>query len=460
MSSSSSAIFNGNSRYSADFQSIIDRTTAIASLPLTQMQNVKNGLQSRSDALDSLQSKVLSFQTAVSALTSALGSSSFQADVSGASVLSASTSDGVQEASYTVEVTNIGAKTSTMSKVPGAGLASVLNPTNGGFEDTGPYKLYLNTDDPESAITITPASGSLNDLVKAINSASSDVHAAIVNVGGQSGPDYRLTIQSNRFAGDTIQLKDAGGSDMLDLVSAGASVKYKINGGSEVTNDTRTLALAPGLTVNLQKQSAVDVADSITVSRNTDAVQSALSNIALSYNSVKTELDLHRGQGTGALKGDTLLSGVDEALRQITGYASGSGAISSLTSLGLSFDKTYNLAFDSSVFSLATNGKLNDLSTFLGSATGGGFLKSATASINSLEDNVSGFLTTDIRDVAKQITKQTDRMAVEQDRVDRMKTDLQARMAAADAAIASMEQQVTYYTDLFSSMRSNSSNGY
>ena len=40
-SSASSAIFNGNSRYSADFAAVITRATAIASLPITQLRRTR-----------------------------------------------------------------------------------------------------------------------------------------------------------------------------------------------------------------------------------------------------------------------------------------------------------------------------------------------------------------------------------------------------------------------------------
>ena len=454
---SSSTIFNGNSRYSTDFQAIIDRSVSIASLPMGLMTNVKTDLTERSDALSSLESKFASLQLAIQSLSPALGSGSCQATASDSSILSTTVSEGIQEASYALEVTGIGSAANAMSKTPGAGLASVLNPNNGGFEAGSTFKLYINTTDPAAAITITPASGSLNDLVTAINSASSDVRAALVNVGGQSGPDYRLTIQSTHFAADTIQLKDASANDMLDQFSAGSNVKYKINGGAEITNNTRTLQLAPGLSVNLNRQSATGVATTINVSRGTDAMQSALSNFVLSYNNVMTELDLHRGQNSGALTGDSVINSVSNALRQLTSYSANSGTLSSLASLGLSFDREGKLSLDATTFRLNTSGRIHDLADFFGSTTGGGFLQVAADTMDSFEDPTRGILQTGKANLSLEITQQESRIATEQERVDQLKESLTARMAAADALIASMEQQVNYYTSMFESMRAASS---
>src|ERR1700686_3141193 len=102
MSTTPTAIFNGNSRYSSDFQSIINRTVAIDSLNLTQMGSANTRLQNQSADLKTLQSSVSDFQSTVTQLSAALGSSSFQANVSDPAVLSASVADGVQPSSYTV----------------------------------------------------------------------------------------------------------------------------------------------------------------------------------------------------------------------------------------------------------------------------------------------------------------------------------------------------------------------
>jgi hypothetical protein len=50
------------------------------------------------------------------------------------------------------------------------------------------------------------------------------------------------------------------------------------------------------------------------------------------------------------------------------------------------------------------------------------------------------------------------RINAEQERIDRLESDLTARMAAADATIAMLEQQVTYFTGMFETMRASREN--
>ena len=64
----SNTIFTGTSRYSADFQKILERSVNIASLPLLQLKQARTRLQDESEALRSLDSKFAGLQNAVAAL--------------------------------------------------------------------------------------------------------------------------------------------------------------------------------------------------------------------------------------------------------------------------------------------------------------------------------------------------------------------------------------------------------
>ena len=450
---SASGIFTGSSRYSSDFQAIIDRAVGIASLPMLQMQNSANALRSRSQALTSLDSKVVAVQTALNTLGSVLGTNSYRSSVSDATILSASVAEGVKEGSYSVEVTDFGSNTNTASTPAGNGLQTVSDPSTEGFGVTGPFKLYLNTVDDGEAITITPAGDTLNDLVDAINSSSSEIRATVVNMGGSGGSDYRLTIQHSGLGANTIQLKDSLSNPILDTIVPGTPVKYKINGSAEISNDTRSIQLSPGLTLNLLKQSEAGVATTVTVSRTADGVKNALTSLAQAYNAVLDEVDQHRGQGTGVLKGDSVLAGVRDSLRGMVNYSTNQGGISSLSALGLSFNDQGKLSLDTTVFSSAADGEFDDLAAFLGSSTGDGFLAAATGALNSLQDATTGILKTNISSASSQITDQDRRIAETQTRMDELRASLQQQMAAADALIASMEQQVQYFTAMFEAMR-------
>ena len=174
-----------------------------------------------------------------------------------------------------------------------------------------------------------------------------------------------------------------------------------------------------------------------------------------SYNAAVDELSTNRGQGGGALTGDSLISTLSQSLRNITAFTGGSGAVQNLTDLGLTFDKTGHLNFDQTVFGNAASAHPNDVTAFLGSSSTGGFLKDAADTLNGLEDPTNGSIQTTITAAQTAIDSQNQKISNEQDHIDAVTTSLTAKIDAADALIASLEQQANYFTTLFASINGN-----
>jgi flagellar hook-associated protein 2 len=240
---------------------------------------------------------------------------------------------------------------------------------------------------------------------------------------------------------------------LLSTLSTGSQAQYQVNGqpATPVSSDSTTVTIAPGLTVDLLSSGDSNVV----VSRSASAQSDALSSFVTAYNAAVDELSANRGQGGGKLTGDPLIFTLSQSLRNLSGFTGGSGTVGNLTDLGLTFDKTGHLSFDQTVFDNASTAHASDVKAFLGSPSTGGFLKAATDILNGLEDPTTGAVETTRANAQTAITKQNQRIADEQDRIDILTTSLTARISAADALIASLEQQVTYFTSLFASMNGN-----
>lgn len=449
--SDTSTIFTGSSRYSSDFQSVITRAVNIASLPLTQLNNVKNTLEDRSSALSSLDSVFSNLSSAIQTLQSSTGTSSFTSTTSRSGVVRATVGDGALAGSYQVEVTSMGSNSSSMSKdvVEGNGITKVTDPATQNIASGSTFTLTVDGVDHEFTGFTT-----LNSLVAAINADSdANVQATIVNLGSSSSPDYRLSLQSTKLDDVSLQLTDGDSNTLLDTLSTGSQATYKVNGMStEVSTDSRTITLAPGLTVDLIGESNTGETTTITVSRSTLSIQNALSSFATAYNAAVAELDEHRGSNDGALAGDSVIYTLQQTLREVVGYSTGTDGVSSLTSLGMSFDKTGRLSFDTTAFTSATDSDYSALSDFLGSSTSSGFLKAATDAMDMVTDSESGVLTSTIENVKDQITRQDTAISDMEERITLLQLSLNEQMAAADALIAKLEQQVVYIQGLFSAM--------
>ena len=292
--------------------------------------------------------------------------------------------------------------------------------------------------------TITPSDNSLEGLASAINGSSAGVQATIVNLGSSSSADYRLVITSDNLGPDTIALS-AGGPDLLNSVTPGTLASYSVNGSNAVlTSNSRQVTLSPGLTVTMLNTSTQP--DTITVATDYSALQSALSNFATAYNSAVTGVNAQIGAKRRRLSGQSIVYTLTGVLQSLSQYSSGSGAVASLNDLGLSVDQNGQMSFDASTFNALNP---SDVAAFLGSATTGGFMQAATNVMSSVDDTSTGDIETEYAALQSQINQQNTQISAEQSRITDMQTNLQNELTQADAAIATLQGQKTYYADLF-----------
>ncbi len=439
---------NGQSTYSQDFQNILTKAAASDSIQLTALQAQETSNQNQLTALEGIANDFASLQTAISGLTTAIGSGSYEGSTSDSNA-SVTVSSGANAGVYTLQVLSLGSTTQTVSA---DGLTTVTDPTTQNISSASSFTLTVNG----APTTITPVGNDLQDLVNAINQQNLGVSASIVDVGSPSSPDYRLAVQSTGLADDTIQLSDGTNNSILNTVgSPGSPATYQVDGlATTISSDSSTVTLAPGVTATLLAVSPADEPTTITVKQTATATQTALQTFATAYNAVLADLVSQHGEGAGALQGNSILDAAQQVLEGITNYL-GSGSVRSLSDLGLTVSTTGQMSFDASQFSANAGSNVNALSTFLGTATTG-FLGSATASVNGLV-NVGGLIpsiesafNTTISSLGTQVTAQAAH-------VNSQLQTLQNQLSASDATISVLAGQVTYFTDLF--FPPSSSNG-
>ena len=441
--SNTPTIFTGSSAFSADLQQVITRAVNIASLPIAQLQGQLGILNNQQSELQKLGSKFQLLQNALDAVGEASDANSFAANVSDTSIATAVVSDGAQAGHYSINISSIGSETNTIS--PNT-LPAVSDPAAGNISASSTFTLTVDG----QTFSISDADNSLNTLAQAINTSGAGVRATIVNVGGPAAPDYRLSLQGTKYAPTSIQLND-GTQDLLTTLATGSYVSYQVNGAdTTATSDSRTFSISPGVTV----QALTTGAANIDVSEDIGGIQSSIRSLVSGFNSAVDELTVNRGQNGGALAGQSIVSELSGALRKLAGYTpdSGSPTIQSLADLGITFDQTGHLQFDSAAFNTATGTSLSDVLDFLGSENDGGFLKAARDILTGITDPANGLVAGDISSTASSVANLSKKISQEQDMVTQMQTNLIRQMSKADAAIAAMEQKVTQITNLFSAM--------
>lgn len=471
-----SDVFTGSSRYSSDFSAVIQRATAIWSLPLQQMQQSRSKSNDELTALKTIQDKVVSLQTTLQAVGESVQSKAFQTAASDSTVLKVSSASGVAEGSYTLQVASLGAFSTVVSQ-------SSVATTGDNFVATDQTKLTLriwshNEQDENAAPTLATEKEidlthgtSLQNVVDAIKEqAGEDVQASIVNIGTTSSPKYTLSLQSTKLGMLGIQLSEGAISDAdapklmagdelsREDSSLGRMVQYKVNGAS-VYSDSRSITIAPNLTADLLKAApGTDVV--VSVSQGTQAFKSAIQNFANAYNDAVAEIDKDTGS-SGALVGNSLAKSVSQALRNAIFSTVSGNSIGTLAEAGIELSKDGLLSLNQTTFdsAISKNG-FDALKTLVGTTSSDGILKSITDKVAALQTTsttgtTSGVLADSITSLDASLKAEDDRIAAEQERINQRTTDIQERMAAADALIAQMEQQVTYITNMFEAMQTS-----
>ncbi len=460
-SATNTVTFTGTSRYSADFQNLINRSLAIASLPITQLNLDLSTLSGEGTALNTLNQKVSDLSDAVKGLNTAMGSGSFNATVQDPSIVDATVSDGAMEGNYSIEVDSLGAYTTTSSKATGN--LTVTDPSTTSISSASNYTLTVGG----NSFSIIPASHSLYALADAINSSSAGVQASITNQGSTSAPDYRLTLKNSLFGNANISLaanttSSSGAivsTPLMDPAVVGNLATYKPNGSStQQTSNSPIVTLSPGLNVTMKALSTPGQSTSITLTRQSETIAGALQTFATAYQAAQDAIHDQRGAVGGALAGQPIVFELQDVLNQISGFNQPGSTVKSLSDLGVTFDKTtFKMTFDASTFYGASLGHMDGISAFLGDGTTSGFLKAANAAISNAEDPTRGTLQNAITDNQTQVANDNARIATETAAVDKLQYNLMTRMNAADALISSMEQQYSVITSLFTAMNSSSS---
>jgi len=439
-SSAGTDYFTGMSTFSSSLNTEISQEVQIASLPYELLQNDVATMTNQSNELQTLDSDVGAVETAVAGLASAAGNM-LSASVSDPSVATATVGSGAIAGSYSLQVTSLGSYSDALSN---GNLPTVTDPASQNISSSGSYTLTVGT-------TTTPISysgGNLNGLAQAINDANAGVEATVVDVGSNSAPDYVLSLQSDQLGPVTMQLNDGTRNLLTASGTAGTLAQYRVN-GQAVQSDSDSVTLAPGLTVRLTGTNP-SAAATVTVAADPSSIGNAMRSFVSAYNAAIAELGKNRGQSGGALAGDSIVYELTDALQGLANYSTGYGAVNSLATLGVTFnDTTGQLSFDQSAFDAATSGQTDALTQFLGSATGGGFLETATNTMAALVDPNTGVLTSEISTVGASIASTNTQIANEQAQVNQLQTNLTQQMAAADAMIYDLQQQTTQLQGIF-----------
>jgi flagellar hook-associated protein 2 len=464
-----------------DLSGLLTSLTTAESQPLVMLQKQQISYTAKLSAYGTLQNALSSFQSAASKLADATLFQGVKAASSATDVLAASASATGVAGSYSIEVTQLAQSQSLAAAgvvdpkaVIGKGTVTLdFGSISGGTLDpvTGTYSGAGFSPDVSrvaQSIVIDDSNNSLEGLRDAINgNAAMGVTASIVNDGGAS--PYRLVLSSKQtgeassmriaVTGDaslqTLLNHDPSASQALQQTAAARNAALKVN-GIAVTSKTNTVAEAvQGVTMTLAKTGA----STLTVSRDTGSVESAVSSFVTAYNSLQatagqlSRYDKEKHTGA-ALVGDSTLRTIQTRIRAALNTPQ-VGELKVLSKVGVSFQKDGTLTLDAGKLKTAfADNRSAVAELFAGAGGSAGVGKQVSALVDTFT-GASGMLnavTTGVKTTLKSLDNQ---YAATETRVQATVARYRTQFTELDMLVSRMTSTASYLTQQFASMSSN-----
>ena len=393
-----------------DVNSIVASLMEVEQKPLTAVATQKTDYQSQISAYGTLKSSLSTFQTAVNALSTVAKFNAQTATSASTSVFTATSNGSGTIGDYAVTVSQLAKSqklaltgftnttdvvgTGTLTISFGTFTPEVITPAT-------PSSFTANAAKSDVTITIDSSNNTLAGVRDAINATNSSVSATIVN----DGTANRLVITS-KDSGEVNSLKisvadsgDGNNADALGLsrmafdptatvgngknmtqMQAAKNAILDIDGIAVVKASNSISDVIEGVTLNLLTTSAGNSVN-LAVASNQDSVKTSVTAFVDAYNKLDTTLrNLTKydatGAASGALLGDaTARSIINQVKAVMTKAVTSTGSLTTLSQIGVSFQRSGQLALDSTKLTSAMTTNFSDIASL--------FAKTATSS-NSL----------------------------------------------------------------------------
>ena len=430
--------FTGLSPYSSDFQSILTRAVDIAQLPITQLTNEASDISNEEQLASGIQTAVGTLATTLANLNHLGANQSLSGSSSNTSLVQVNASSLASPASFTIS--NITSLASTASVSTTNGYA---NATTAAVSSTGTMQLVINGTAVTPNIDLTGAGkNNLNGLASAINGLNAGVTATVINTGTGATP-YYLSISANTSGSNTIQLVDdpSGAHTQIALSgSSGSNADFYLQ-GQHIVSATNTVSSAiPGMTFTITGTTGANQTVTLSAASDSSQISNQLQTFVTQYNTLQNLLNAQIGPKAGLLLGNSMISGVQQALHGLMNFrGGGTSGVQTLEDLGIQMaDNTGVMSFNSSIFNALTPAQIQTAYSFLASPTGFGTLDST---LTAYSDPVSGSIARQETTWQTTTTNLNNKINILVDQANQMQSTLDAKLQAADSQIVQLQSQ-------------------
>jgi flagellar hook-associated protein 2 len=442
-----------------DVSAIIAGLMKVEKLPLTDLEDKAESIQTSISAFGAVKSAMSSFRDAAAALALPSTWNATTGTSADPSAVAVSSSAKASAGNYAIEVQSLAASQSTVSgtfaastDLVGAGTLHI----DVGSWSTGQAAFTAKAGSTGVDITVA-ADDTLSTLADKINAAGAGVNAAVVNDASgarlvfsstTTGTDnaFRITA-TDSDGGNTdaagvsgFAFDPAGGTTATTLTQAAANASATIN-GLAISSATNNLDnVFEGLTLNLTKVTTGPV--QVTVAKDAEAIKKSVLSTDLKYDK--------DSKVAGPLQADSAAVSLQRQLRNIIGAgASASTAFSTLSEAGLEIQTDGTLKLNDSKLSsaMANPDELKKLFTNVDIANpaNNGFAVQLRTFGNAVLGG-DGLLTARVAGLSAKLARNQDDQDVLSNRLAITEARLQAQYSALDTKMAGINTLSTYIT--------------
>lgn len=428
----------GASSPGIDVTSAVNAAITAARAPENQWQNEQQLLQSQVSALNTIQTHAGNLDNDMQNLNSVVGPLSARTVTSSnPNLVTASAASGTTPGNHVVTVNALATIGAWTTKSFSSATATM---------PAGSFTITANNG--ASHTITTTGTETLTDVANQINGYT-DLGLTARVVTDATGSRLVLVANASGSAAD-FSVGTISGDFGLAQSSPGNNSSVTVDGVT-YTNTSNTVAVdsMPGVKLNLMG-SAPGVNVSLNVAPDTAQATNAINQFVSDYNTLISDLTAQftfNGTSEGVLATDSSIRNLQSTVLGALGYtyspASGTTAVSNLTSLGISVGNDGKLSVDSSALQNALQGNIGDVQSFFQGTSANGFANMLDQELTSFTSPSDGAFTVDLQSITGQISDlQNSINNFETNYITPLKTQLQAEYSQAEILLQQLPMQM------------------
>jgi flagellar hook-associated protein 2 len=300
----------------------------------------------------------------------------------------------------------------------------------------------------------------ISSLADAINSGNYGVTASVITDGSSqmlslvsdtSGADGNITISGS--LNDTT----TGSAFNFTQGQAGQDAQFTVDGIQATSSSNTVSDVIPGVTFQLLS-AAPDTDVQVEITNDNSDVESAVSSFVSAYNTVIGDLNTQEGNDASGnpepLFGSPTISTLQNQLQQALDFTQSSGAVTSLTQLGISVNDDGTLSLDTDTLDSELNSNYQDVVNFFQlSASFTSFGGNFTTVVNNLgNSDPDGVITLALQENSTQESTLNANISNENSLISTQESNLTTELNEANYTLEEIPTQIDEVNELYSAI--------